>query len=206
MSQFGSFVNHKMNHFGVFFILVSKTAVFCHWYCVLMFLFDRNLFTFYSLVQRTITGRGIMDAEVDFQVISTPEFTALAEKIWPDKPIAAISRDVAKNFYRATPLGKGLYKLRMPIPGRGKRGGARVIFMCITKEREILLLTAYKKARMENLTEAQQKTLARLGSTILDEGDWKNGQTNFRVIIARVKTGAGLQKGGPAATSVPRKD
>lgn len=115
--------------------------------------------------------RGRMKAELD--IYALPEFEKVAKKIWPHQPVASICRDIAQNFYKAIPLGKGLYKLRLPIEGKGKSGGARIIFLAITKDREILLLTAFKKAEKENLTKKQLDELAEIGKAILEDGDWK---------------------------------
>ena len=112
-----------------------------------------------------------MDATL--KIYALPEFEKTAKKIWPKKPMAAIFREIAKSFYTAVPLGKGLYKLRLSVDGKGKSGGARVIFLSITKDREILLLTAFKKAEKENLTKRQLKTLEKIGQSVLEHGDWK---------------------------------
>ena len=130
--------------------------------------------------------------EIDFEIISTPEFTDVSAKIWPEKPLAAICRDVAQSFYRADPLGRGLYKLRMAAPGRGKRGGARVIFMYVTRDQRVLLLTAYTKAKQETLTKQQLERLSEIGKLLLDEGDWEDGQESFRLSGTRPRTGRGV--------------
>tara|TARA_Y100001001_G_scaffold163199_1_gene191624 strand:- start:1222 stop:1560 length:339 start_codon:yes stop_codon:yes gene_type:complete len=110
--------------------------------------------------------------KAQLEIYALPEFEKTAKKIWPKKPLIAINREIAQNFYKAIPLGKGLYKLRLPIEGKGKSGGARVIFLTITKDREILLLTAFKKAEKENLTKKQLNELAELGKEILENGEW----------------------------------
>ncbi|MGA3008533.1 MAG: type II toxin-antitoxin system RelE/ParE family toxin [Opitutaceae bacterium] len=57
------------------------------------------------------------------------------------------------------PSTKGLRKLRRPLAGRGKRGGARVIYYLVTAHKKILLLYAYAKNVQGNLTAAQAKQL-----------------------------------------------
>ena len=57
---------------------------------------------------------------------------------------------------------RGLRKLRRPLTGRGKRGGARVIYYLIVSDHQILLLYAYAKNRQGDLTPAQFKQLAQL--------------------------------------------
>jgi hypothetical protein len=60
------------------------------------------------------------------------------------------------------PGAKGLRKLRRPLAGRGKRGGARVIYYPLTAHEKILLLYAYAKNVQRNLTAAQAKQLVKL--------------------------------------------
>lgn len=57
------------------------------------------------------------------------------------------------------PGGKGLRKLRRPVRGRGKRGGARVVYYLITADQKILLLYAYAKNVQGDLTASQTKLL-----------------------------------------------
>jgi hypothetical protein len=74
-----------------------------------------------------------------------------------------------QNFLLATPDagdvipgGSGLRKLRWSVQGRGKRGGARVIYYRYVPGDRIYLIYAYAKNAQENLTRDQIKTLATL--------------------------------------------
>jgi hypothetical protein len=60
------------------------------------------------------------------------------------------------------PGGKGLRKVRRPLAGRGKSGGARVIYYYISNEATIYLVFAYAKFRQSDLTKTQLTTLAKL--------------------------------------------
>jgi hypothetical protein len=60
------------------------------------------------------------------------------------------------------PSAKGLRKLRRPLAGRGKRGGARVIYYLLTAHKKILLLYVYAKNVQGNLTAAQAKQFVNL--------------------------------------------
>ncbi len=42
--------------------------------------------------------------------------------------------------------------MRWGLPGRGKRGGVRVIYYWVTKEHQILFLTAYAKNEASDLS------------------------------------------------------
>lgn len=56
----------------------------------------------------------------------------------------------------------GLRKLRWPLTGRGKRGGARVIYYLARRDEIILLLYIYSKTEQDDLTSDQLKVLSRM--------------------------------------------
>ena len=58
------------------------------------------------------------------------------------------------------PGGRGLRKLRVPLPGRGKRGGARVIYYHWVSKEQCYLIYAYAKNVAANLTQEQLHRLA----------------------------------------------
>ncbi len=51
----------------------------------------------------------------------------------------------------------GLRKLRWILPGKGKRGGLRVIYYWITMDHKIIFLHVYKKSTQVDLSSAQIK-------------------------------------------------
>jgi hypothetical protein len=57
------------------------------------------------------------------------------------------------------PGGEGLRKLRLALPGRGKRGGARVIYYYWRRADRIYLLLAYAKNEQTDLTRDQARRL-----------------------------------------------
>ena len=60
------------------------------------------------------------------------------------------------------PASGGLRKLRWPEPGRGRRGGLRVIYSWDARAERIYLLFVYRKSRQEDLTPRQLKLVRRL--------------------------------------------
>jgi len=63
------------------------------------------------------------------------------------------------------PGGRGLRKLRRPAKGRGKRGGARVIYYHVNSQHLILLIVASAKNEQEDLDRRQLQILAQLVKT-----------------------------------------
>ena len=96
--------------------------------------------------------------------IETPVFT--------DDVLDALSDDEYSEFQKALSLdpelgdlipgGGGLRKVRWSMPGKGKRGGVRVIYYWAVSKDLVYLLLLYKKARQENLTPDQLAVLKRL--------------------------------------------
>ena len=60
------------------------------------------------------------------------------------------------------PGSGGIRKLRWSASGRGKRGGARVIYYWATEQDHLLMLFIYAKNESEDLTQDQIKTLRQI--------------------------------------------
>lgn len=99
-------------------------------------------------------------------------FTEIIQNLMPDDMYADLQRAIIKNpeLGDAITGSGGLRKVRWQIPGSGKRGGVRVIYYWITKENEIFMLFAYKKAKSENLTKDQIKQLRNVIEEELKDG------------------------------------
>lgn len=65
--------------------------------------------------------------------------------------------------------GNGLRKVRHKIPGKGKSGGVRVIYIDFPEQERIYLLLVYKKNVQEDITPDQKKILLHFVSEIRKE-------------------------------------
>ena len=95
--------------------------------------------------------------------IETPSFTKLAGELIDDDQLIQLQKELIENPRKGVAIrgGKGLRKIRVALPGTGKRGGARVIYYCLDENR-IYFLLIYAKVKKENLSRAQIKELTKL--------------------------------------------
>ncbi|MDR0929127.1 MAG: type II toxin-antitoxin system RelE/ParE family toxin [Oscillospiraceae bacterium] len=56
----------------------------------------------------------------------------------------------------------GVRKVRIALEGRGKRGGARVLYADVVIFESIALLAVYAKNEKENISEEERQTLKRI--------------------------------------------
>ena len=66
---------------------------------------------------------------------------------------------MAENPEAGVPLGGGVRKVRIACPGRGKSGGARVVFLFAGEELPVFLLTVFAKNEKANLTVREMTAL-----------------------------------------------
>jgi mRNA-degrading endonuclease RelE of RelBE toxin-antitoxin system len=95
-------------------------------------------------------------------VIETPEFIATAADIWSDEEREEFINWISANSEAGDVIQhtQGLRKVRWAASGRGKRGGARVIYVVRTKRGEVVLVTAYAKGKLDNIPAHLLRALA----------------------------------------------
>lgn len=95
------------------------------------------------------------------ELIETPIFTKKIKDIFSDDDYREMQWLLAINPEVGTviPGGGGLRKLRWGVSGKGKSGGARVIYYVYARDQKIYLLYPYKKSEQKDLTRKQLKVL-----------------------------------------------
>jgi hypothetical protein len=96
--------------------------------------------------------------------VETPVFTREVEALLTDDVYCSLQLALTFRPEAGALIsgGAGLRKIRWSVPGKGKRGGVRVIYYWQKSEEVIYMLLVYPKSRQENLTPAQLRDLRKL--------------------------------------------
>ena len=92
-------------------------------------------------------------------VIETPTFQKQVVKVWSQEERHDFINWIAANpdAGDVIPGGNGMRKVRWTVAGKGKRGGARVIYITFWDAGELALLSVYTKADRENMLPSEVK-------------------------------------------------
>ncbi len=104
-------------------------------------------------------------------VVETDRFLRDAGQLMPEAERMNLVSFIATNPESGDliPETGGVRKLGWGLPGRGKRGGARVIYYFHSEQIPVFLLTAYGKTEKANLTKAERNAMAKLVSALVAE-------------------------------------
>ena len=96
-------------------------------------------------------------------VVETPPYLADAERLFGDDERADIVDQVAADPRCGVviPGSGGIRKLRVGIAGRGKRGGARIIYLFGGDDVPVFLLAAFAKNEKTDLTSAERTAMSK---------------------------------------------
>ena len=89
-----------------------------------------------------------------FTVIETLTFQKQADKVWSKEERHAFIDWIAANPQAGDviPGDDGARKVRWAVQGKGKRGGARVIYFNLSEDELVLLVAIYAKSEQSNVS------------------------------------------------------
>jgi hypothetical protein len=105
-----------------------------------------------------------MSGTAPITVVETPEFLSATRKLLTEEERAVLVDYLAHNpaagdVVRGT---GGVRKLRWELEGRGKRGGARVIYFYHSADIPLFALTAYAKNQRADLSQKDRNDFRQL--------------------------------------------
>lgn len=105
-------------------------------------------------------------------IVETSVFTRRILRLLPDDDYRLLQADLLSNpRLGATIRGSGgLRKVRWSSPGRGKRGGVRIIYFWVVSRQMLLMLLVYGKNELGDLTAEQRRILRRVVEEELSDG------------------------------------
>ncbi len=97
-------------------------------------------------------------------VVETDEFLRQAKAVFSTAEVDALKTFLAYDPKAGVVMRGtgGVRKLRWAIRGRGKRGGARVIYYYRSGALPVFLVTVYAKSERKDLTQADRNSFKRL--------------------------------------------
>lgn len=103
-------------------------------------------------------------------VVELDEFLSVTRKLMDDEERAELVHYLAYHPTAGVviPGSGGVRKLRWGLEGRGKRGGARVIYFYHDMEMPLYLLTAYAKNEREDLDKPEIATMRKLVPVLVE--------------------------------------
>ena len=99
-------------------------------------------------------------------VVELPDFARDLARIWAEAELAEFTDYIARHpeVGVIVPATGGFRKVRWAVRGRGKRGGARVIYFFHHHERPLYLAAIYAKGEKDNLTPAELSELRKISA------------------------------------------
>jgi hypothetical protein len=97
-------------------------------------------------------------------VVETERFLKDVERMMSESERAELVAYMGANpeAGEIMPGTGGVRKIRWALPGKGKRGGARVIYYYHSERLPVFLLAAYAKNEKANLSNAERNAMQRL--------------------------------------------
>ncbi|MEZ4270164.1 MAG: type II toxin-antitoxin system RelE/ParE family toxin [Myxococcota bacterium] len=117
---------------------------------------------------RQSCASGVHSASGWLTVVETPAFQSRASGRLSQSEVEAVISTLAKDPTQGpviTGTG-GVRKVRVAIGGRGKSGGARVIYYFYNRSMPLFLLTVFAKNEQANLTQSERNLLSKVVTSL----------------------------------------
>jgi hypothetical protein len=103
-------------------------------------------------------------------VVETPSYIADAERLFsPDEQKAIVDRLAANPVCGViVPGGGGVRKVRFGFGGRGKSGGARIIYLFGGEDLPVFMLAAFAKNEKADLSVSERNALGRMVNDMIE--------------------------------------
>ena len=103
-------------------------------------------------------------------VVETPEFIRRADELMTEEEREAVIGYLASHPTTGAlvPGAGGIRKLRWGLEGRGKRGGARVIYFFASSDVPLFALTMFAKNERADLTQDDRNAFRRLTKALVE--------------------------------------
>lgn len=115
----------------------------------------------------------MLSARTRLEFIYTPVFEASVRGLLDDDAMRHVELELLEDPESGDLIQGtgGVRKVRAALPGRGKRGGARIIYFYVTARQRVYFLLGYAKNRKVDLTPAEKRTVRALARQLEAEDE-----------------------------------
>jgi len=106
-----------------------------------------------------------------FWFVEFPAFTKRLLEIGNDEVLRTLQNEIMEYPERGKVIvgAGGFRKIRVKLPGRGKSGGARAIYLLVKEADAVVFVTIYTKADQSDLSPQEKRILMMLAVEIKEE-------------------------------------
>lgn len=110
--------------------------------------------------------------QTSLEFVYTPSFEASARGLLDDEAMRHVELTLLRDPQQGAVIAGtgGVRKLRAGLPGRGKRGGARIIYFGLLTRERVYFLLAYAKSAHLDLSPGDKRALRAMARRLEEVG------------------------------------